>query len=162
VEARHPLLDLDLVGLCLRQPPAATLDRRYSRPVLRRSVAGLVPDAVRLRPSKARFESLVADCLAGSERAAVRELLSGREAAIREYVDQERMERELLDGEGEFELGSFQWMWLVWRLLTAEIWLRAESAGLQLFPTLTTRGEASRIPRNLMVDTVNQKRSSRQ
>ncbi len=162
VEARHPLLDLDLVGLCLRQAPLATLDRRFTRPVLRQSVAGLVPDAVRLRPSKARFESLVVDCLTGAEAATVRSLLTGPEAAIREYVDQERMERDLLDGAGELEPGSFHWMWLVWRLLTAEVWLRSESSGLQLFPTLTACNERSKIPPNLMVDTLNQKRSSRQ
>jgi len=162
VEARHPLLDLDLVGLCLRQAPAATLDRRFTRPVLRQSVAGLVPDSVRLRPGKARFESLVVDCLTGAEMPTVRRLLTGPEAAIREYVDQERVGRELLDGAGDPEPGSFHWMWLVWRLLTAEVWLRSESAGLQLFPTLTERDERSRIPPNLMVDTLNQKRSSRQ
>lgn len=162
VEARHPLLDLDLVGLCLRQAPMATLDRRFTRPVLRQSLAGLVPDAVRLRPGKARFESLVADCLTGAESAAVRSLLTGPEAAIREYVDQERMERDLLDGAGDLEPGSFHWMWLVWRLLTAEVWLRSESSGLQLFPTLTACDETSKIPRNLMVEKINQKRSSRQ
>jgi hypothetical protein len=162
VEARHPLLDLDLVCLCLRQAPMATLDRRFTRPVLRQSVAGLVPDAVRLRPGKARFESLVVDCLTGAEMAIVRSLLAGPEAAIREYVDQERMERELLDGRGELEPGSFRWMWLVWRLLTAEVWLRSESSGLQLFPTLTACNETSKISSNLMVDTLNQKRSSRQ
>jgi asparagine synthase (glutamine-hydrolysing) len=162
VEARHPLLDFDLVGLCLRQAPLATLDRRFTRPVLRQSVAGLVPDAVRLRPSKARFESLVVDCLTGAEMATVRSLLTGPEAAIREYVDQERMERDLLDGAGELEPGSFPWMWLVWRLLTAEVWLRSESSGLQLFPTLTACNETSKIPANLMIDSLNQKRSSRQ
>lgn len=162
VEARHPLLDLDLVTLCLRQSPAATLDRRFSRPVLRQSVAGLVPDAVRLRPVKARFESLVVDCLTGAEMTTVRGLLVDPGAAIREYVDQERMERELLDGAGALAVGSFHWMWLVWRLLTAEVWLRSELAGLQLFPTLTACKETSKIPRNLMVDTLSQKRSSRQ
>lgn len=161
VEARHPLLDLDLVALCLRQAPEATLDRRFTRPVLRESVAGLVPDAVRLRPGKARFESLVVSCLTGAEMPMVRDLLTDPEAQLRAYLDQERMTRELLDGGGEFALGSFRWMWLVWRLVTAEIWLRSE-AGLQLFPDLTARLKASRIPRNLMIDSLNRKRSSRQ
>lgn len=162
VEARHPLLDLDLVTLCLRQSPAATLDRRFSRPVLRQSIAGLVPDSVRLRPRKARFESLVIDCLTGAEMATVRDLLTDPGAAIREYVDQKQMQRQLLDGAGGIELGSFHWMWLVWRLLTAEVWLRSEISGLQLFPTLTACDEASRISPNLMIDSLNQKRSSRQ
>ncbi len=102
------------------------------------------------------------DCLTGAEMKTVRGLLASPEAAIRDYVDQERMKRELLDGAGGPELGSFHWMWLVWRLLTAEIWLRSETSGLQLFPTLTAREERSKIPSNLMIDSLNQKRSSRQ
>jgi asparagine synthase (glutamine-hydrolysing) len=181
VEARHPLLDLDLVALCLRQPPAATLDRRFSRPVLRESVAGLVPDAVRLRPGKARFESLVISCLTGAEMPQVRALLLDPEAKLRAYLDQEEMKRELFEGSGDLALGSFQWMWQVWRLLTAELWLRSEASpstrigrlyahsggaqpidDLQLFPDLTACDKTSRISRNLMIDTLNRKRSSRQ
>jgi asparagine synthase (glutamine-hydrolysing) len=129
IEARHPLLDLDLVELCLRQPPAATLDPRFSRPVLRAAVAGIVPDAVRLRPAKARFDPLVIDCLAGSEAAAVRALLGDPAAELRAYVDPALVARDLLDGCGEVEIGSFPWMWLVWRLVAAEIWLREEATG---------------------------------
>lgn len=128
VEARHPLLDLDLVSLCLRQAPAATLDPRFNRPVLRQSVAGLVPDSVRLRPAKARFDSLVISCLSGAEMPAVRALLTDPSAELRAYVDQEKLRRELLEGGGEVAFGSFHWMWLVWRLLTAELWLRSETS----------------------------------
>lgn len=129
LEARHPLLDLDLVRLGLRQPPAATLDPRFSRPVLRQALAGTMPDAVRLRPAKARFDSLVIDCLLRSEAAAVRSLLAGPGVQLGAYVDPARVARELLDGQGEVERGSFAWMWLVWRLVTAEIWLRHEAGG---------------------------------
>jgi hypothetical protein len=128
VEARHPLLDLDLVSLGLRQPPAATLDPRFSRPILRQSVAGLVPDSVRLRPAKARFDSLVISCLTGAEMPAVRALLTDPGAELRAYVDQPKVRRELLEGGGEISFGSFHWMWLVWRLLTAELWLRSEAS----------------------------------
>jgi asparagine synthase (glutamine-hydrolysing) len=128
LEARHPLLDLDLVSLCLRQPPAATLEPRFNRPILRESVAGLVPESVRLRPVKARFESLVADCLSGADMPAVRTLLLDPGAEIRAFADQERMQRQLFEGNGGVAYGSFRWMWLVWRLLTAELWLRFERA----------------------------------
>ncbi|MET0558977.1 MAG: asparagine synthase-related protein [Solirubrobacterales bacterium] len=127
--ARHPLLDLDLVELGLRQPPAATLDPRFSRPLLRRALAGRVPDQIRLRPAKARFDALVIDCLARSEAAAVRSLLADPGAQLAAYVDTAAAGRELLDGKGALEFGSFAWMWLVWRLVTAEIWLRQEAAG---------------------------------
>ncbi len=76
VEARHPLLDLDLIELSLRQAPGESFDPRFSRPLLRAAMAGLLPDPARLRPEKARFESLVIDCLTGPDRDAVRAILS--------------------------------------------------------------------------------------
>jgi asparagine synthase (glutamine-hydrolysing) len=126
LEARHPMLDLDLVELCLRLAPRSTLDRRYTRPILREVLAGLVPDAVRLRPQKARFESVVAASLTGPDVVALRSLLLDPAAELRAYVDQAEMERQLFEGQGGPELGGFHWMWLTWRLATAELWLRAE------------------------------------
>lgn len=126
LEARHPLLDLDLVTLCLRQPPAATLDRRFNRPILRESVAGLVPDSVRLRPAKARFESLVVSCLTGPDMPAIRALLLDPRAELKAFTDQAEIRRQLFDGRGGVVYGSFRWMWFVWRLVTAELWLRFE------------------------------------
>ena len=82
LEARHPLFDLDLVELSLRQPPLATFDRHRSRPVLRAAMAGALPDAVRLRPHKALFDSVLVDSLAGPDGALARRLLSDPAAAL--------------------------------------------------------------------------------
>ena len=127
LEARHPLFDLDLVELGLRQPPLATFDRYRNRPVLRTAMAGLLPDAVRLRPGKAWFDSLIVDCLAGPDRAAVAGLLSDRSAELRAYVDPSGLERTLLDNDPGVSRDRFRWMHQVWRLTTAECWLRAEA-----------------------------------
>jgi asparagine synthase (glutamine-hydrolysing) len=127
LEARHPLLDLDLVELGLRHPPRATLDPRFTRPILRGCMAGLLPDTVRLRPAKARFESLLADCLAGPDGAAVRSLLSDPAAELGAYVDLEGVRRDLLDDDRQRRESPFRWMWQVWRLTTAECWLRAQT-----------------------------------
>ena len=96
LEARHPLLDLDLVELSLRQSPLLTFDRRYSRPLLRESMAGLLPDSVRLRPGKAQFESLIVDCLTGPDGVAVRAILTSPRAELRAFLDQAQMRRTLL------------------------------------------------------------------
>jgi asparagine synthase (glutamine-hydrolysing) len=129
VEARHPMLDLDLVELALRQPPEQTLDPRFTRPVLRGAMAGLVPDSVRLRPQKALFESLIASTLRGPDGAAVKEILTAPDAEIGAYVDRERMKAALF-GSGAASRGDeFRWMWQVWRLLTVEVWLRSLSTG---------------------------------
>jgi asparagine synthase (glutamine-hydrolysing) len=124
LEARHPLFDLDLVQLCLRLPPLATFDRHRSRPVLRAAMAGLLPDAVRLRPEKALFDSLLLDCLAGPDGEAARALLCDPKAEIRAYADQDALRGALFDASTE---RSFQWMWQIWRLLSAECWLRAQA-----------------------------------
>jgi asparagine synthase (glutamine-hydrolysing) len=129
VEARHPLLDLDLVLLGLRHPPRATFDRRFNRPLLRASMAGLLPDAVRLRPEKARFETLIADCLTGPDGTAVRRLLTGPGLELGAYLDPEALRSALFEGDPQARRGSFGWMWQVWRLLTAECWLRAQAHG---------------------------------
>jgi asparagine synthase (glutamine-hydrolysing) len=126
LEARHPMFDLDLLELALRQPPQATLDRHRNRPVLRASMAGLLPDSVRLRPAKAWFDSLIVDCLDGPDGAAVRQLITEPGAELGAYVDQDAVRRALFDTGARERSGSFQWMHQVWRLLTAECWLRAQ------------------------------------
>ncbi|HSS43617.1 MAG TPA: asparagine synthase-related protein [Solirubrobacterales bacterium] len=129
VEARHPLLDLDLVELCLRLPPEATLDPRLTRPLLREAMAGLLPDSVRQRPDKALFESVIVSCLRGPDAAAVRALLADGSAEVGAYVDLGRMRGELFDRDELSRSDPFRWMWRVWRLLNAELWLRSLAAG---------------------------------
>jgi hypothetical protein len=93
-------------------------------------MAGLLPDSVRLRPGKARFESLVVDSLAGPDRAAVEALLGDRAAELGAYVDLGRVRDELLNSPPAGGLSRFRWMWQVWRLTTAECWLRSQGRPL--------------------------------
>lgn len=127
LQARHPLFDLDLVELGLRQPPLATFDRHRNRPVLRASMSGLLPDTVRLRPRKALFDSLIVDCMAGSDGMVARGLLSDPAAELGAYVDLRGIRETLLDSDRRRREQPFQWMWQLWRLITAECWLRAQS-----------------------------------
>jgi asparagine synthase (glutamine-hydrolysing) len=138
LDARHPLLDLDLVELGMRQPPLASFHRYLNRPVLRAGMAGLVPDAVRLRPQKILFDSLLVDSLAGPDGAAVRQLLADPQAELGAYVDLPAMRRDLLDSDRRRHEQPFRWMWQVWRLCTAECWLRSQC------PTGRPHGEGLR------------------
>jgi asparagine synthase (glutamine-hydrolysing) len=127
LEARHPLFDLDLVELSLRLPPLATFDRYRSRPLLRNAMAGVLPDAVRLRPQKALFDSVLLDCLDGADGATASRLLSDPQAELRAYVDQHRLEHALSVRSRERREQPFRWMWQLWRLTTAECWLRSQA-----------------------------------
>jgi asparagine synthase (glutamine-hydrolysing) len=126
LESRHPLFDLDLLELGLRQPPRATFDPHLTRPLLRASMAGLLPDAVRLQPAKALFNSLLIDTLAGSDRVAIDRLLSGPGTELAAYIDVEQMRHTLLAGGPQAAPDPFRWMYQVWRLVTAECWLRMQ------------------------------------
>jgi asparagine synthase (glutamine-hydrolysing) len=128
IESRHPLFDLDLLELGLRQPPLATFDPWRDRPLLRASMDGLLPDAVRTRPTKALFDSLLIACLTGPDGAAIHRLLSNPAARLRDYVDMPSMRRTLLD-RPPGEEGGFRWMYQLWRLATAECWLRIQEDG---------------------------------
>jgi hypothetical protein len=65
----------------------------------------------------------------GPDGAAIRQILTAPDAEIGAYVDRERMEASLF-GIGEVRKeDEFRWMWQVWRLLSAEVWLRSLTAG---------------------------------
>jgi asparagine synthase (glutamine-hydrolysing) len=127
LQARHPLFDLDLLETVLRQPPTSTFNRHHNRPLLRAGMAGLLPDAVRLRPRKALFDSLIIETLAGPDAPAVRRLLADPRAELGGYVDLAAMRRSLLDDDVLRAGRPFEWMQHLWRLVTAECWLRAQS-----------------------------------
>ncbi len=56
-----PLYDVDLIEFCLQLPPELAFDRRFGRPLARESMAGLIPDSVRLQTQKANFSPFCAD-----------------------------------------------------------------------------------------------------
>jgi asparagine synthase (glutamine-hydrolysing) len=124
LQSRHPLFDLDLVELSLSLPPSASFDPSLDRPLLREAMRGLLPDPVRCRRGKALFDSLLIDSLSGPDRAAIDTLLSNR-ARLAAYVDMGQMRHCLLDRGPQAAHRGFRWMYQVWRLATAECWLRA-------------------------------------
>ncbi|HYH54464.1 MAG TPA: asparagine synthase-related protein [Solirubrobacterales bacterium] len=127
LQARHPLIDVDLVEFALGLPPSLAIDPRLERPVMREAIEGLVPDSIRLRPGKSYFTALFNDCLAERDFALIRRLLTEK-PEIGAYVDLSTVRSELLDDRPGGIRGS-AWPWSVWRLVTAECWLRAQRDG---------------------------------
>jgi len=126
LDARHPLFDLDVLELALRQPPGLTFDRHRDRPIMRSSMAGLLPDAVRLRPQKALFDEILVDGLAGVDRKAVHQLMGQPTAELRAYIDISAA-RSVLPRDDMSVSYSSQWIQQLWRLASLECWLRAQA-----------------------------------
>jgi asparagine synthase (glutamine-hydrolysing) len=123
LEVSHPLMDVDLLELVLRIPPELAYDPAISRPLLRRASGGVLPDAVRLRPGKSSFDAIFHDALAGPDLPAIRTLLGAPDAEIGAWVDLAQL-RPLLVAPPPGQRGD--WALHVWRLVTAELWLRAQ------------------------------------
>jgi asparagine synthase (glutamine-hydrolysing) len=122
VERRHPFLfDLELIEAVLRLPPELGFDPLRDRPLLREALAGYVPEVVRQRTAKARFNPLPAAALAGTEGKRMRADLAERGAPIRAYLAGAALDR-LLAG---FPARSGASQMQLWRVGIADLWLRS-------------------------------------
>jgi asparagine synthase (glutamine-hydrolysing) len=127
IPAQHPFLDLDLIELVLRLPPEHGFDRGFSRPLLRRAMRGIVPEEVRLRRDKTYFDPLLDDCLAVEDRPLVMRLLGAPDAEVLGLADRAGVRALLDDGPSRHPGGPSSWTRDVWRLSTAECWLRSQA-----------------------------------
>ena len=119
VEIRYPFLDHGVMEWLLGLAPRLRLRNGYMKWVLRASVAGLVPDEIRLNRGKLGFTFPFRTWAAGRLRGFLREVL--RDAAHREYAD------------GDLHLRRFDayltrptWMHeaAIWRIVNLEAWRR--------------------------------------
>jgi asparagine synthase (glutamine-hydrolysing) len=122
VTSGHPLVDVDLLEVVVQTDPALAYHPALSRPLLRQALGDDLPDAVRLRPTKTSFDAPFHEALAGTDQPVVRRLL-GPGACLAEYVDMRQLRAELLERLPDTPRRG-GWALRLWRLLTAEMWLR--------------------------------------
>jgi Asparagine synthase len=127
LDARLPLMDLDLVEASLAVPPDYEFDQRFDRPLIRQAMKGSVPDEIRLSPSKSNLGPYYHRGLAEQDFPFLRHLLLASDAEVLRYVNptfvQKLMERAPQVG----DRGWTTWLSPVWALATAEAWLRHQS-----------------------------------
>ena len=81
VEARHPFMDRRLVEYCLALPREQSMSEGWTRVVMRRAMAGIVPDSVRWRVGKASLAAPYAYLLVQRGGAALTELIASADVA---------------------------------------------------------------------------------
>jgi asparagine synthase (glutamine-hydrolysing) len=122
-----PLYDFDLIDYCLRLPPELAFDRRFTRPLAREAMRGLIPDDVRLDGNKAVFSPFCFEMVTGADAAGIETLLTAPDAELGAYADMGLIRRMWRDerpapGPGRH---TTHWGSDVWRLAIAECWLRS-------------------------------------
>jgi asparagine synthase (glutamine-hydrolysing) len=126
VARSHPFLDVDLIELVLGLPPEPAFDPRLDRALLRRAMAGLLPDNVRLRTDKVYFDALRLAALTGPDRATVDRTLNGA-LELAAVTDPASLRALWRDGPERHPRGWRLWSAEVWRAFAAETWLRREA-----------------------------------
>jgi asparagine synthase (glutamine-hydrolysing) len=123
LEARVPLLDVDLVEFALRIPGYLRVDKNQSKRLFRRAIRGLVPDSVLSRP-KAGFGVPLGSWFKGPLRHRIEHLrFVSRDVAP--YVHQPAVTR-LVE---EHLRGRRDHSHVLWRLIVLEHWLKALRSG---------------------------------
>jgi asparagine synthase (glutamine-hydrolysing) len=118
----HPYFDdIELIELMLRIPPELSFDPIYDRPLLREAVRGLIPEQVRLRVDKSRFDAPVMAALTGPDFRTIRALLGAHDARVRRYTTPEVLARAV---EGPRAQRDSSWARAAFRLASTEQWLR--------------------------------------
>jgi asparagine synthase (glutamine-hydrolysing) len=122
VESRLPFMDYRLVEFGLGLPSGLKLRDGYTKYILRKAVADLLPREISMQKHKQRYATPYARWMRGPWRPMVEELLlteSPRVESILEMPRFKRRLREFLAGsDGSLDLG------MLWRVLHTEIWMR--------------------------------------
>src|SRR5579872_2299977 len=146
IESRHPLVDVDLIELVLSLDPELAFDPRHSRPLLREAMAGTLPEPVRLRSGKSYFDSVFHRALAEIDLPLARRLLDPTRAELAAYVNLVALTRQLFDVAAR---PTESWALTLWRLVTAECWLRQQSD-----PDVCTKLRVEATPAEVSIELV--------
>jgi len=124
IELRHPFWDKRLVEFCLALPSEQKLDHGWSRLVLRRAMAGIVPVKVQWRVDKSNFLPNFSHGLLAFEREQLEEIVLKDIEVATDYLDvpaiQELYHRFVLQRD---RLSSREVL-AMWRAISLVLWLR--------------------------------------
>ena len=93
VEDSHPFLDRRLMEFCLAIPPEQRLTGGYGRVVMRRALAGLLPEKVRWRYSKGNYSHTFTYGLLAQDRRLLEEAILTNSHLVEKYVDTNELRR---------------------------------------------------------------------
>jgi asparagine synthase (glutamine-hydrolysing) len=125
IEFRFPFLDRRLVEFCLAIPSNQKIQNGWSRMIMRRALAGILPEEIRWRPGKANLTPAFDYGLRTYDAGIIEEILD-TPGALADYLDIAALRsmygRYLAKGAGEEGYS-------LWRAASMALWLRQRLAG---------------------------------
>lgn len=124
IESRLPFMDYRLVELAFRLPQYLKVSNGETKRILREYLRKAGQVKIANRKDKIGYATPIDQWISGDGRAALRELLLSPDSRIAAYCEPEKIKRLLnVHAKGNLKVGNH-----IYRLLTAELWLR-ECAG---------------------------------
>jgi asparagine synthase (glutamine-hydrolysing) len=124
LEVRYPFWDKRLIEFCLALPPEQKLSRGWSRVVMRRAMAGILPEKVRWRSDKTDFGPNLARGLRTFERDRLDRAILGDTSVIEPYVDLSvvhEIYRRFVAGDVRAHPHE---VFAIWRVASLALWLQ--------------------------------------
>lgn len=123
VESRYPFFDRRLLELCLSLPAAQKLGQGWSRLILRRAMAGVLPESVQWRPSKANLSPNFYTRLLERDGPVLEDVILADSSALEPYVDTTALRR-AYDAYHSNPLGRHDDSVNIFAAVNLAIWLR--------------------------------------
>lgn len=138
LERRHPLSDRRVIEFAFALPEEQRWRGEQPKRILRNSVRGLVPEAIRNRLSKADFSGIFAESL---KRNTDEKFFGSLTTASIGWIDSQpldRMYREMKRGYEQSPGGLVPHIWTLWMIYGIEAWFRAVSGSVIECPLADT------------------------
>lgn len=123
IEPRYPFYDRRLLEWCIAQPSGAKLARGRPRALLRDGMAGILPEAIRLRPDKTNFLPNIWLGLVNDPSGQVLRFANAPPDRLSPYVNMDALReaaQTLLNARTPGEIQPILWLW---RAIWLDLWL---------------------------------------
>jgi asparagine synthase (glutamine-hydrolysing) len=122
IEVRHPFMDKRLVEFCLALPPEQKLNNGWSRVVMRRAMAGILPEAIRWRGGKASMEENFEQGLINTDKALIEKTLFDNAITATAFLNLEFLQQRFKVALSRCEDRQSSAM-AIWQGTTLSLWL---------------------------------------
>ena len=125
VAARYPFWDRQVVQFCLGLPAREKLSRGWSRLVLRRAMAGVVPDSILQRRDKIDFTVHLARGMVRHHHDRISALLASPASPLAPYVDTGKAAALYAAIAADPDVAEGRAVQMIWRAAALGIWLES-------------------------------------
>lgn len=126
LEVRHPFMDKRLIEFCLALPAEQKLSQGFGRMVMRRALAGILPEAIQWRSSKADLSANFDHGFLKRDRQLVDEIMSDKIHGLKKYIELKPVQAAYQRMKSTSQQASNDDCMTVWKAVILTLWLESK------------------------------------